>query len=158
MNIYTKKDETSKDRVFDSGNKGSQASPAARKGASSRREFREETDSSISARFGVIVRPRESSWLFVRHFMDRLGALRERNTGSHYAKRVPWRELRETGRKRDRGGEKRKNKERRGGEGEPRERLEKERGRRQKRGRERTKYPRETERTEIRGTGIFAKH
>jgi hypothetical protein len=42
--------------------------------------------------------------------MDRLGALRERNTGSHYAKRVPWRELRETGRKRDRGGEKRKNK------------------------------------------------
>lgn len=76
----------------------------------------------ISARSGSIVRSRQSSWLFVRHFVDRLGALRERNTVATIAKRVLWCELRETERKRD----KWKNKERGAREekrGEPGERL-----------------------------------
>lgn len=82
-------------------------------------EFREETRTVayISARSGSIVCSRQSSWLFVRHFVDRLGALRERNTVATMAKRVPWCELRETERKRDkwknkeRGGEKERKKE-----------------------------------------------
>lgn len=57
----------------------------------------------IPARSYALGNPRGSPW---RHFVDRLGALRERNTGSYHAKRVPWCELRGTGRKRD----KRKNK------------------------------------------------
>lgn len=61
----------------------------------------------IPARSYALGKPRGSPW---RHFVDRLGALRERNTGSYHAKRVPWCELRETGRKRDR----RKNKRPRG--------------------------------------------
>lgn len=65
--------------------------------------------------------PRGSPW---RHFVDRLGALRERNTGSYHAKRVPWCELRETGRKRD----KRKNKRPRGIKREHGEEEEEERG------------------------------
>lgn len=70
----------------------------------------------------------------MRHFVDRLGALRERNTVATIAKRVPWCELRETERKRDkwknkeRGAKERERKEKRG---EPGERL----GPRQKRGR-----------------------
>lgn len=52
----------------------------------------------IPARSYALGNPRGSPW---RHFVDRLGALRERNTGSYHAKRVPWCELRETGRKRD---------------------------------------------------------
>lgn len=52
----------------------------------------------IPARSYALGNPRGSPW---RHFVDRLGALRERNTGSYHAKRVPWCELRETERKRD---------------------------------------------------------
>lgn len=71
---------------------------------------------STSGSGEAIVRPRESSWLFVRvSFVDCLGALRERNTGSYYAKRVSWRELceraREGEREEKRGCVKRKNKE-----------------------------------------------
>lgn len=60
----------------------------------------------IPARSYALGNPRGSPW---RHLVDRLGALRERNTGSYHAKRVPWCELRETGRKRDGRKNKRKN-------------------------------------------------
>lgn len=91
----------------------------------------------------------------MRHFVDRLGALRERNTVATIAKRVPWCELRETERKRD----KWKNKER-GAKERERERGKKREGNRENvsdRGRreeEGAKCPRGTERTaEIRGAG-----
>lgn len=75
----------------------------------------------IPARSYALGNPRGSPW---RHFVGRLGALRERNTGSYHAKRVPWCELRGTGRKRDKRKNKRKSgikrereKERKEGEG-----------------------------------------
>lgn len=55
VQTYAKKDEMLKGQVSDSGNKGSQASSAGRREREHHLggEFREETDSSISARFGV---------------------------------------------------------------------------------------------------------
>lgn len=106
----------------------------------------------IPARSYALGNPRGSPW---RHFVDRLGALRERNTGSYHAKRDPWCELRETGRKRDKRKNKRQSgvkreKEQREGEGTSGGRREGEKGGREENG-ERAKYPRGLKRQGSRG-------